>query len=65
MKQYRLTKLGKRYVKVPGPNRESVLDHLYEFKVATLDELKAIDTDAPTKLREFVKAGFVEELGGY
>lgn len=64
MKIYRLTKEGKRVARVPGPNRETVLDHLYTFKTATDEELEAIDKDAKTKLREYRRKGYVEELLG-
>jgi len=62
MKIYRLTKEGKRKVKVPGPNRDEILDHLYEFKTATLDELLAIDKGAREKVSGYKKSGYVEEL---
>lgn len=65
MKIYRLTKEGKRVAKIPSPDREEILDHLYEFKTATRDELFAIDGGARGKLTTFVKKGYVEELTGY
>lgn len=62
MKIYRLTKEGKRLVKIPRPKRDDLLDHLYEFKTSTLDELIAIDKDARSKLSKYIKAGYVEEI---
>ena len=64
MKIYRLTKEGRRVTRVPGPGRSGILDHLYEFKTATRDELLAIDSNARGKLVEYVKKGYVEELDG-
>ena len=65
MKIYKLTKEGRRVVKVPSPDREVILDHLYEFKTATRDELLAIDGGASTKLSTFTRKGYVEELNGF
>ena len=64
MKTYRLTSEGKRLVRVPRSGREEILDHLYEFKTATFDELLAIDKDARRKLAEWERRGYVEVLGG-
>ena len=65
MKIYKLTREGKRIAKIPSPNRDEVLDHLYEFKTATRDELLAIDGDARSKLARYVKNGYVEEINGF
>jgi len=62
MRIYRLTKEGKRFVRIPRPDRDDVLDHLYEFKTATEDELVAIDSEAKSKLSRLAKAGYVEEI---
>ena len=62
MRIYELTKEGKRSVKIPRPVREEILDHLYQFKTATSDELAAIDPDASSKLRRFKKLGYVREV---
>ncbi len=62
MKVYKLTKEGRKFVKIPTPKREEVLDHLYEFSTATSDELQAIDPEAKGKLYKFKKAGYVEEI---
>lgn len=51
-------------MKIPRPAREEILDHLYQFKTATSDELVAIDPDAVDKLRRFKRAGYVEVLDG-
>jgi len=64
MKIYRLTKEGKRVAKVPGPNRDEILDYLYEWKTATLDELLIVDKGAKDRLREFTRKGYAEELDG-
>lgn len=65
MKIYNLTREGKKIVRIPSPSREVVLDHLYEFKTATRDELLAIDSDARNKLRTFISKGYVEEINGF
>lgn len=62
MKIYRLTGEGRRRVKVPGQSREPILDHLYEFKTSTHDELLALDGDARSKLRGFVSDRLVMEV---
>ena len=62
MKIYRLTREGKRFARIPGPNRDVILDHLYEFKTATFDELLAIDRDARGKIRDYKRAGYIEEI---
>lgn len=59
---YRLTREGKKLVRVPGPEREPILDHLYEFRTASLDELLALDKEARDKLRLFISKGLVEEF---
>ena len=59
---YRLTREGKKLVRVPGPEREPILDHLYEFRTASLDELLALDKEARDKLRLFIGKGIVEEF---
>lgn len=64
MKIYRLTKEGKRVARIPGSGRDVILDHIYEFKTATRDELEAIDKDARSKLRGYIHKGYVEELNG-
>lgn len=64
MKVYRLTQEGKRVARVPNPNRCPVLDHLYEFKTASRDELLALSRDARSKLSEYARKGYVEELNG-
>jgi len=64
MKIYRLTKEGKRAARIPGPNRDAVLDHIYEFKTASLDELLVVDKEARSKLNEYQRKGYVEELTG-
>lgn len=64
MKIYKLTREGRRIAKIPGPNRDAVLDHIYEFKTATFDELLIVDKDARNKLREYKSKGYVEELDG-
>ena len=62
MRVYRLTKEGKRLARIPRPERDPILDHLYEFKTSTLEELTAISEDARTKLAKYTKLGYVEEL---
>jgi len=59
---YKLTREGRRKVKIPADGREPILDHLYEFKTATRDELVTMDKDANYKLREFIHAGLVMEV---
>ena len=59
---YRLTREGKKLVRVPGPEREPILDHLYEFRTASFDELLALDKEARDKLRLFISKGLVEEF---
>jgi len=49
-------------VKIPRPVREEILDHLYQFKTATSDELATIDPDARSKLRRFKQLGYVREV---
>ena len=53
MKVYKLTIEGRKKVKVMSRDREPVLDHLYENKTATLEELETIDKEARTVLRKY------------
>ena len=62
MHVYKLTGEGRRWVKVPGQVREEILDHLYEFKTARLEELKILDKEAVTKLNKFKREGLVMEV---
>ena len=63
MKIYRLTREGKRFVRIPSADRVDLLDHIYEFKTATIDELIAIDKDARDILRKY--KSYVEVLDGF
>lgn len=62
MKIYKLTGEGRKRVKIPAQQREEILDHLYENKTATRDELLAIDKDASRKLRQFSKEHLIMEV---
>ena len=65
MKIYRLTREGKKFVRVPRQNREEILDYLYQYKTAPLDELLTVDKNANSKLRTFErKLGYVEAIDG-
>lgn len=62
MKIYKLTKEGRRVAKIPGPDRTEVLDYLYVNKTASDEELLSLDKEARSKLREFLRRGYVEEI---
>lgn len=61
-KIFRLTREGKKFVRVPLAERSFLLDHLYEFKTASLDELTTIDKEAREKLQAYKRSGYVEEI---
>jgi len=63
MRTFRLTKVGKKKVRIPSPEREPILDHLYEFKTGTEAELLAVDGDGKRKIKKFLgKDHYIEEL---
>lgn len=62
MRTYRILKEGKKKARIPSPERDPVLDYLYEFKVANEDELLAQSKDAREKLNDYVRKGYVEVL---
>ena len=64
MKIYRLTKEGKRVAKIPGPNRDGILDQLYEFKTCTEEELLVVSKDARERIRDYRRKGYIEEISG-
>jgi len=59
---YRITKTGKKFAQVPSASREPIIDHLYEFKVASKDELLALSKDGRVTLREYLAKDYVEEV---
>lgn len=62
MHVYELTGEGKKHVRVPNQVRDEILDHLYEFKTARLEELKALDGEAVSKLSRYKREGLVREV---
>jgi len=62
MRIYRLSRAGKKIVRIPSPDRCPVLDFLYEHPTASLEELENVNKDARSKLRDYLKRGIVEEF---
>ena len=59
-----MTKRGREKTRVPSPDREPVLDFLYENKTATYDQLVAVvgRESLSRTLNNYIRLGLVEEV---
>lgn len=64
MKTYRLTKpKGRDKARAPVPERDPILDYLYDAKTGTMDNfVLLVGSSAHRRVRELIRQGYIEEV---